>query len=142
MNSWLPLMGRVLLVVIYLWSGFHKIADPAGTMGYMAAAGMPATKLFLVLAILAELGGGTSVVLGYKTRWGAAALVLFLIPATLIFHRDFGNPIQMIMFLKNVSMLGGLLVLLANGPGRWSLDARNAQRPGRSGASLPAQAAF
>jgi putative oxidoreductase len=126
MNTWLPLLGRILLVAIYFNSGIHKVVNPAGTMGYMASAGMPAVKLFLVLAIFAELGGGLSVLLGYKTRLGAAAIVAFLVPATLIFHRDFANPVQSIMFLKNVSMLGGTLLLLASGPGRWSLDARTA----------------
>jgi putative oxidoreductase len=74
-------------------------------------------------AIFLELVGSITVILGYFTRFGALLLIVFLIPTTLIFHTRFDDQVQMIMFMKNVSMLGGCLVLLAHGPGRWSLDA-------------------
>jgi putative oxidoreductase len=124
MKTWAPLIGRVLLVAIFVMSGIGKIMDPANTTAYMTAAGMPMASMFLVLAILAELGGSISVLLGYKTRWGALLLIVFTIPATLIFHTHLGDKIQMIMFMKNISMLGGLTLLLAGGPGAWSLDAK------------------
>jgi putative oxidoreductase len=94
------------------------------TKSYMAAAGMPLVSLFLVLAILAEIGGSLSVLLGLLTRWGAVVLIVFLFPAILIFHTNFGDHVQWIMFQKNVSMLGGLIMLAIAGPGDWSLDKR------------------
>jgi putative oxidoreductase len=75
------------------------------------------TSLFLVGAIAVEVLGGLSVILGYKARWGAAVLFAFLIPATLIFHTNFGNQTQMIMFLKNLSIMGGLLFVITHGAG-------------------------
>ncbi|WP_347277734.1 DoxX family protein [Oculatella sp. FACHB-28] len=117
-----PLIARILLSSIYLVSGVNKILNPVGTQEYMAANGMFWTGLFLVAAIAIELAGGLSLLLGYKTRLGAIALVIFLIPATLIFHTNFADPIQQIMFLKNLGLLGGLLLVMQYGPGRISLD--------------------
>lgn len=118
----IPLVARILLSAIYLVSGVNKILNPAGTQEYMAANGMFWTGLFLVLAIAIELAGGLSLLLGYKTRLGAIALIIFLIPATLIFHTNLADPIQQIMFLKNLGLLGGLLLVMQSGPGRISLD--------------------
>jgi putative oxidoreductase len=118
----IPLIARTLLAAIYLVSGVNKILNPAGTQEYMAANGMFWTGLFLVAAIAIELAGGLSLLLGYKTRLGAIALIIFLIPATLIFHTNFADPIQQIMFLKNLGLLGGLLLVMQYGPGRISLD--------------------
>ena len=83
----------------------------------MSAHGMPLTSVFLVGAIALEIFGGLSVLLGIKTRWGAAMLIVFLIPATLIFHTDFSTEIEQAMFLKNLAMLGGLLMLIQYGGG-------------------------
>ena len=116
------LIGRVLLVLIFLNSGVGKIGNFAGTTQYMAKFGMPYTSFFLLGAIFLEIVGSLSIVLGYFTRLGTVLIILFLIPATLIFHADFQDRIQVIMFLKNVSMLGGCLVLMGSGPGRLSLD--------------------
>ena len=77
MQSFMPLVGRILLSAIFLLSGFGKIADFAGTQQYMANSGMPLTAFFLVGAIILEVVGGLAVLLGYKTRWGAFALVKF-----------------------------------------------------------------
>jgi putative oxidoreductase len=97
--------------------------DPAGTQGYMAAMGMTwATGLLYAGAILLEVGGGLSVLLGYWARAGATVLVLFMIPTTLIFHTNFGDQNQLIHFLKNLAMTGGLLYIVAHGPGPLSLD--------------------
>jgi putative oxidoreductase len=118
----LSVASRALLSAIFLVSGIQKILHPVGTMQYMAANGMTTlTALFLVCAIVIEVLGGLSVLLGYKTRWGAIALVIFLIPATLIFHRDLSDQIQSIMFLKNLAILGGLLMVIQNGPGGLTL---------------------
>ena len=116
------LIGRILMVLIFLDSGIGKIGNFAETAQLMAKFGMPYTTFFLLGSIFLELVGGLSIVLGYFTRLGTLLIILFLIPATLIFHTDFGDRIQMIMFMKNVSMLGGCLFLLGAGPGRLSLD--------------------
>ena len=119
-----PLLGRTLLSIIFLFAGLHKVTDPAGTQGYMTAHGMPSPGFFLVCTIIVELGGGLSVLLGYKARWGAATLALFLIPVTLIFHTKFDDPLQSAMFLKNLAIMGGLLMVASAGPGPISLDGR------------------
>jgi putative oxidoreductase len=106
-------------------SGFNNIKDPAGTQGYMAAMGMTwATSAFYIGAIVLEVGGGLSVLLGHWTRAGAAALILFMIPMTLIFHTNLGDQNQLIHFLKNLAITGGLLYVVAYGPGPLSVDRR------------------
>jgi putative oxidoreductase len=122
-KAFASLIGRILLVLIFLNSGVGKVGNFDGTAQYMAKSGMPMPSFFLVGAIFLELVGSITVILGYFTRFGALLLIVFLIPTTLIFHTRFDDQVQMIMFMKNVSMLGGCLVLLAHGPGRWSLDA-------------------
>jgi uncharacterized membrane protein YphA (DoxX/SURF4 family) len=116
------LIGRILLVLIFLQSGIGKIENFAGTAQYMTSQGMPYANFFLVGAIFFELVGSVTVILGYFTRFGALLLVIFLIPTTLIFHNIFADPKMMIHFMKNVSMFGGCLILLASGAGRFSLD--------------------
>jgi len=116
------LIGRILLVLIFLKSGVGKIENFQGTAQYMASYGMPYANFFLVGAIFFELVGSITVILGYFARFGALLLLIFLIPTTLIFHNIFVDPKMMIQFMKNVSMFGGLLVLLSFGPGRFSLD--------------------
>ena len=116
------LTGRILLVFIFFVSGIGKIGNFEGTAQYMAKVGMPLTTFFLLGAIFLELVGSITILLGYFTRFGAILLLFFLIPTTLIFHGHFGDPGQQIHFMKNVSMFGGLLVLLSAGAGRFSLD--------------------
>ena len=116
------LIGRILLVLIFLNSGIGKIENFEGTGQYMAKYGMPMTSLFLFGAIVFELVGSITVVLGYWARFGALVLIIFLIPTTIIFHTNFADPNQVIHFMKNVSMLGGCFILLGMGPGRFSLD--------------------
>jgi putative oxidoreductase len=121
MKKFAPLIGRILLALIFLMSGISKIGDFAGTQAYMESYGMPATAVFLVGAIVFEVAGALMIMLGYYARVGAIALIVFLIPATLIFHMDFGERTQMIMFMKNLSIMGGLLFVAAYGPGSYSL---------------------
>ncbi|MDQ6733901.1 MAG: DoxX family protein [Nitrospirota bacterium] len=119
------LVGRILIAAIFLMSGIGKIADPQGTQQYMQAMGMTwATTLFYVGAIVLEVGGGLSLLLGYWTRAGAIALILFMIPTTLMFHTNFADQNQMIHFLKNLAMFGGLFYVAAYGAGPLSMDAR------------------
>jgi putative oxidoreductase len=116
------LIGRILLVLIFLNSGIGKIGNFEGTAKYMASHGMLYANYFLVGAIFFELVGSLTVILGYFTRFGALLLLIFLIPTTLIFHTNFVDPMQKIHFIKNVSMFGGCFILLAAGAGRFSLD--------------------
>ncbi len=121
MQRYLPLIGRILLGLLFVMSGVNKITGFEGTQQYMASYGMPMTAVLLVGAILVEVLGGLSVIVGVLPRLGAASLVLFLIPATLIFHTNFAEQTQVIMFLKNLSIMGGLLLILAYGSGPLSL---------------------
>jgi putative oxidoreductase len=118
------LASRILLSGIFLYSGMSKIFAFAQTQAYMAGKGMHMTALFLVLAILFEVGGGLSVLLGYLPRLGALILALFLIPTTIVFHRDFSVAGQAVQFAKNLAILGGLLAILAVGGGEFSLGGR------------------
>jgi putative oxidoreductase len=119
MNArYLVMFGRVLLSIIFLLSGLGKIMDWNGTAQIMASQGLPLIPLLLAGAIVTELAGGLSVLLGWKARWGAWLLFLYLIPTTLIFH-DFwaftGTEMQtqLVNFLKNLSIMGGLLLVAA-----------------------------
>ena len=110
-------------------SGLSEIGGWEQTAQYMASKGMPMTSLFLLGAILLEVGGGLSVLLGFRTKIGAIALILFLIPATFIFHNFWSfdgmeQQTQMIMFMKNLSIMGGLFLVLVLGAGPLSFDNR------------------
>lgn len=125
--KYIPLAARVFLSVIFIRSGISKILGFAGTQQFMASAGIPSglTGILLVGAILAEVLGGLSVLLGFKARWGAIALVLFLIPTTLIFHTNFADDSQVGAFLKNLAIMGGLLMVFYTGAGPLSVDGGN-----------------
>jgi putative oxidoreductase len=125
MNAYLSLLGRVGLSAIFLISGWGKIAGYAATQGYMESVGVSGALLPLVIAL--ELGGGLALLAGVFTRWTALALAGFSIVSALLFHAA-ADPMQQIMFWKNVAMAGGFLVLAANGPGALSLDARLPRR--------------
>ena len=114
--------GRVLIALMFVMSGFGKIADYAGTQGYMEMMGVPGVLLPLV--ILTEIGGGLAIILGWQTRLAALALAGFSLISALLFHADFGDQTQMVMFLKNLSIAGGFLFLLAHGAGAYALDNR------------------
>jgi putative oxidoreductase len=122
-----PLVGRVLLVLIFIIAGFGKITGFDGTVGYMQAYNMPMPQVLAVLAIIIELGGGLMVAVGWKARWGAAALFIFVLVASFIFHAFWAVPadqmdMQRIMFLKNMAMMGGLLYIIVYGSGPASVD--------------------
>jgi uncharacterized membrane protein YphA (DoxX/SURF4 family) len=124
MKNPVPLIGRIFLSAIFLHAALGKIMHPAGTQQYMAMYGMPFTGLFLIGAILVESCGGISVLIGYKAQLGATVLALFLIPTTLIFHTKFSDSVQLTMFMKNLAMIGGLLMVAYFGAGPISLDTR------------------
>ena len=124
-DNYLSLFARIFISAIFIWSGVNKIINPVATQENMSAHGMPLTLFFLVAAIALEILGGLSVLLGIKTRWGAAMLIVFLIPATLIFHTNLSTELEQAMFLKNLAMLGGLLMLIRYGGGSivmWRTD--------------------
>jgi len=116
------LAGRLLLAYIFIVAGYGKIAGFAGAAKYMASKGMPMVEPLLVGAILVELVGGLMIAVGFKARWAAWAIFLFLIPTTLIFHPAWADPGQTIQFNKNLAIMGGMLYVAFMGPGRLSLD--------------------
>ena len=119
------LAGRILLSAMFLLSGLGKLGGYAATAGYMASAGVPTGLLPLVIAT--EVGGAIAIIVGWKTRVSAFLLAGFTLLAAFIFHNNFADQIQMIMFLKNVSIAGAFLLLVANGAGPLSLDRRLAK---------------
>ncbi|RMG54548.1 MAG: DoxX family protein [Gammaproteobacteria bacterium] len=127
MNNWIQLIGRILLAHIFILAGLNKLGAWEATAQYMSAMGVPAALLPLVVVL--EIGGGLLLALGLWTRWAAWALAAFTVLAAIIFHTDFGNQVQMIMFMKNLSITGGLLVLSSIERPAISLDARRTGNP-------------
>ena len=126
MNAYLSLLGRIGLSLIFIISGWGKIAGYAATQGYMESVGVPGALLPLVIAL--ELGGGLAIVAGVFTRWFALGLAAFSIASALLFHFHLADQMQAIMFWKNFAIAGGFLLLAANGPGPLSVDARLPRR--------------
>jgi putative oxidoreductase len=116
------LVARVFLGHIFLLAGVSKIGAYAGTQGYMDAMGVPGGLLPLV--ILLEVAGGLAIIAGWKTKWAAIALAVFSVVSAAIFHNNFGDKTQMIMFMKNIAIAGGFLLLAVHGAGAYSLDNR------------------
>jgi putative oxidoreductase len=123
MKSLLQLLARILISLVFLWSGLQKILHFATTKQYMEMHKMPVTAVFLVGAIVVEIGGGLALFFGYKTRWAALIIALYLIPTTLIFHGHVADQTQLVQFLKNLAIIGGLLMLTAFDGGRFSMEA-------------------
>ncbi len=121
MNSLAALAGRILLALIFLLSGIDKVVHYAGTMGYMTKAGLPFPQALLIASIIIEIGASLAIIAGWKTRWAAAALILWMIPVTLVFLNPAAGQEAMVHFMKNVGITGGLLLLWALGPGALSL---------------------
>ncbi|WP_127564140.1 DoxX family protein [Stenotrophomonas indicatrix] len=119
------LLGRILLVALFLISGLGKITAYDATAGYMAAMGVPGIALPAVIAL--EVLGSVAIILGFQTRLVAAVLAGFTLATGVIFHNNFADQMQMIMFLKNVSIAGAFLMILANGAGAFSIDAKSAK---------------
>lgn len=129
MTNLLALLGRVLLALMFLDSGYGKIGGFAGTAGYIASRGLPAPEVLAGAALVVELVAAVLLVIGWKARWAAAALAVFTVMATAFFHNYWAMPeaqqmMQKLMFLKNLAVTGGLLLVVAFGPGGWSVDKR------------------
>ena len=115
-------VGRFLLAQIFLLAGLNKISGYAGTQGYMESMGVPGALLPLVIVL--EVVGGLALILGWQTRLVALALAGFSIISAVIFHSDFSDQMQMVMFMKNFAIAGGLVILFAQGSGSYALDNR------------------
>ena len=125
----MALVGRVLLALMFLLSGIGKIGGFEGTVGYISSVGLPLPSVLAAGALVLEIVAGIALIIGYKTRWAALALALFTLVAAFLFHNYWAMPagqqmMQQIIFLKNLAVTGGLLMLTMAGPGAWSVDRR------------------
>lgn len=121
--------ARLLLALIFIQSGLGKITGFEGTAAAIAAKGVPLATFAAALTIAVEVGGGLLLVAGWKARWAAMALFLFIIAVTYVFHNPAGLPAdlaqaQTIQLMKNFAIMGGMLMVVAFGPGGWSIDGR------------------
>ena len=135
-RSGTTLLARVLIAAIFLVSGFAKLADPAGTIGHMQSIGIPAPHVLVYIAGYAEIFGAVALLFGFLARVGALGLAVYLVITTVTFHAFWSYQgqeqlQQSIQFLKNLAIIGGLVLLFAVGPGRYSIDAklRKPQQP-------------
>jgi len=118
-------IGRVFLAAIFIMSGISKITNYAGTQGYMEAMGVPGVMLPLVIAL--EVLGGIAIVIGFKARLLAFLMAGFSAVSAILFHADFADQTQMTMFMKNIAIAGGFLMIVAHGAGAYSLDNRQSK---------------
>lgn len=123
------LVGRILIALIFVISGAMKIGGFSAVAGYIASKGLPMPQVLAALTIGLELGGGILLIVGWKTRWVALLFFLWLIPTTLVFHRFWGIDAAQVQnqlnnFMKNVSIMGAMWMLMAFGPGAHSADRR------------------
>jgi putative oxidoreductase len=122
MTNIIQLLARIMLALIFIMAGVGKVMDPAGTAAYMKLMGVPGILLWPTIAL--EILGGIALIIGYKTRMAAYALAIFSLLAAFIFHRNFGDQMQMVMFLKNIAIAGGLLLLAVGGRTAFCWDNR------------------
>lgn len=118
-HALVSLAARALISVIFIMAGLEKLTGYDGTVAYMQKFGVPG--IVLPLVILVELGGGLAILTGVLSRWAALALAFFCLVAALVFHTNFEDQMQSILFMKNLAMAGGLLLLYTNGPGALTL---------------------
>ena len=131
LTKFVDLPSRALMASLFLLSGVGKIANFSETQGYMEAFGLPG--FMLVPTIVFEIATSILILIGLGTRFVALSLAGFCLLSAMIFHRNFGDQIQMIMFLKNLVMAGGFLMLAKAGASTWSVDGlRESRKVGRS----------
>jgi putative oxidoreductase len=128
-TRFLPLLGRILIGLPFLVSGLGKLAAFGPTTAYISSVGLPFAPVGWAIAIVCEVGGGLLLILGFGVRQVALVLALFTLAAAIFFHHDFGDRNQMIHFMKNIVIIGGLLQIVYFGAGRYSLDARRLRDP-------------
>lgn len=122
-NNSATLLGRALISVMFIMAGYSKIGGYEGTQGYMESMGVPGSLLPVVIAL--ELLGGIAILIGYQTKIVAFLLGGFTFLAAIIFHSDFSQQMQMILFMKNLAISGAFLLLFVHGPGRWAVNSNN-----------------
>ena len=122
-TRFLPLVGRILIGLPFLVSGFGKLAAFGPTTAYISSVGLPLAPLGWAIAVVFEVGGGLLLILGFRMREVASGLAVFTLAAATFFHNDFADRNQMIHFLTNIMIIGGLLQIAHFGAGRYSLDA-------------------
>ena len=130
--TYLPALGRLLIALIFVLSGLSKIAAPANTIAYIQSAGAPFAPAAFGIAAVVEVIGGLALLVGFQTRLVAAILATFTLAAAVLFHNNLADQNQMIHFMKNLAITGGLLQVIAFGAGAFSIDNR------RKSASVPA----
>jgi putative oxidoreductase len=123
----LNLLGRLLIVVLFLPAGLSKLTGFEGTVGYFASLGLPVATLAVVVAIIAEVLGGIALLVGFQTRIVAILLAVFTLAASIAGHAFWTAPadaafVQQLLFFKNIAVIGGLLVLASAGAGKFSMD--------------------
>lgn len=140
LEKYASLAGRLAIAAIFVHSGLGKLGDLESAAAYIATKGLPAPEMLALLAGLAELLGGVALAVGFRSRWSAAALTAFLVPATVLFHSPAGLAVaaahqQWIHVYKNLAIAGGLLAFTAFGGGPLALEERTPRprRPGRLG---------
>lgn len=121
-QRWVSLVGRVLLSLIFIISGVVKLLDPVGTIAYIESAHLPLPQVAYIVALFVELGLGIALLVGFHAQLAAAGIAIFTFITALVFHSNMADPVQVIMFLKNTTIIGGLLVVIAFGPGGYSVD--------------------
>lgn len=121
--SLVPLLGRILMAYIFITSGFGKLMNPAGAIGYIASAGLPLPQVAVYVAVVVELIGGIALVVGFQTRLVALVMAVFTLVTAFAFHNHMEDMGQAINFMKNIAITGGFLQVVAFGAGAWSLDA-------------------
>jgi putative oxidoreductase len=133
MNASTPIVvaGRVLLALMFVLAGVGKFAGLAGTAGYIASKGLPMPQVLAFATAALEVVGGLALIVGFKTRYAAGALAAFTVLASLLFHNFWAMPaeqayVNQLMFMKNLAVTGGLLLLVSFGAGPASLDMRRA----------------
>ena len=114
------LTGRIFISGVFLLSGFNKIGNYDGTVGWMESFGLPG--FLLIPAIILEIVAPILIIIGYQTRIAAGALSLFCLATAIIFHTDFSDQMQFVAFMKNLALAGGFLFLVVNGPKGYCLD--------------------
>lgn len=125
-NNTLTLVARILLAAIFIIFGFFKFSNIGGLAGYIGSVGLPLPTILAWLTAIFEVVAGVCVLIGFQTRLASWALAAFCIVSAIIFHNNFGDQTQMTMFMKNIAMAGGFMLLALNGPGSMSLDAKRA----------------
>lgn len=124
------LAGRILIGALFLMSGVSKLADPAATQGYIASVGLPVPVVAFAVAAAVETLGSALLIAGVRTRLVAIAMGVFTLATAVTFHKNFADQNQMIHFMKNIAIIGGLLQVVAFGGGKFSVDALLARRSG------------